>query len=384
MTVQIENRDNGIQIVRLTGASASKSFSRESLPIIADAIDKGLKNPDIKGMVITGEGKFFSAGADINAFQESIEANEAPQLIRDLTNILHPLLMRIRESSTIVVAAINGAAAGGGLGLALACDARIASPKAKLAASYASIGLSPDGGTTWLLPRLVGEQRSRQFFFENQIWNAEESANAGAIDEVVNEDELINRSIEIATNWSQWGNHFREATKHLLHVQTLNDFETWEIVPKQIPRRNILPGDMIQNLIDAVSNATSEDQNHTNLGKAIRTVIEGVANHFFENEGIQQPKFSKFQVDSVKQSLLDALGFGGKGSILVAGVGSGKTLAFMLTPLILCKRDILDGKNDYGAHFIPVSSQSPCSRSIFQISPSIRYRCWYTNPASPL
>ena len=226
MTVQIENRDNGIQIVRLTGASASKSFSRESLPIIADAIDKGLKNPDIKGMVITGEGKFFSAGADINAFQESIEANEAPQLIRDLTNILHPLLMRIRESSTIVVAAINGAAAGGGLGLALACDARIASTKAKLAASYASIGLSPDGGTTWLLPRLVGEQRSRQFFFENQIWNAEESTNAGAIDEVVNEEELINRSIEIATNWSQWGNHFREATKHLLHVQTLNDFET--------------------------------------------------------------------------------------------------------------------------------------------------------------
>ena len=132
MTVQVENRDNGIQIVRLTGASASKSFSRESLPIIADAIDKGLKNPEIKGMVITGEGKFFSAGADINAFQESIEANEAPQLIRDLTNILHPLLMRIRESSTIVVAAINGAAAGGGLGLALACDARVASPKDRL------------------------------------------------------------------------------------------------------------------------------------------------------------------------------------------------------------------------------------------------------------
>ncbi|MGB1523024.1 MAG: enoyl-CoA hydratase-related protein, partial [Candidatus Poseidoniaceae archaeon] len=70
MTVQIENRDNGIQIVRLTGASASKSFSRESLPIIADAIDKGLKNPEIKGMVITGDGKFFSAGADLNNFSD--------------------------------------------------------------------------------------------------------------------------------------------------------------------------------------------------------------------------------------------------------------------------------------------------------------------------
>ena len=226
MAVTIKDLGEGIALVTMAGKSATQSFSMEFLPKIAEAIQSTLANPSVKAVVLTGEGKFFSAGADINAFQESIEANEAPQLIRDLTNILHPLLMRIRESSTIVVAAINGAAAGGGLGLALACDARIASPKAKLAASYASIGLSPDGGTTWLLPRLVGEQRSRQFFFENQIWNAEESANAGAIDEVVNEEELINRSIEIATNWSQWGNHFREATKHLLHVQTLNDFET--------------------------------------------------------------------------------------------------------------------------------------------------------------
>ena len=226
MTVQIENRDNGIRIVRLTGAAASKSFSRESLPIIAQAIDDGLSDQSIRAMIITGDGKFFSAGADIHAFQEAIDANDAPQLIRDLTNILHPLLIRIRQSSTIVVGAINGAAAGGGLGLALACDVRVASPKAKLAASYASIGLSPDGGTTWLLPRLVGEQRSRTFFFENQIWSAEEALGAGAIDEVVEADELINRSIEVATNWSQWGNHFREATKHLLQVQSQNDFET--------------------------------------------------------------------------------------------------------------------------------------------------------------
>ncbi len=226
MTVQIENRDNGIRIVRLTGAAASKSFSRESMPIIAGAIDDGLSDQSVRAMIITGDGKFFSAGADIHAFQEAIDTNDAPQLIRDLTNILHPLLIRIRQSSTIVVGAINGAAAGGGLGLALACDVRIGSPKAKLAASYASIGLSPDGGTTWLLPRLVGEHVSRRFFFENQIWSAEVALGAGALDEVVEAEDLINRSIEVATNWSQWGNHFREATKHLLHVQTMNDFET--------------------------------------------------------------------------------------------------------------------------------------------------------------
>ena len=107
MTVQIENRDNGIRIVRLTGAAASKSFSRESLPIIAQAIDDGLSDQSVRAMIITGDGKFFSAGADIHAFQEAIDANDAPQLIRDLTNILHPLLIRIRQSSTIVVGAIS-------------------------------------------------------------------------------------------------------------------------------------------------------------------------------------------------------------------------------------------------------------------------------------
>ena len=225
MGVEVQQQGD-VRIIKMAGQASTQSFSRAFLPLIAEAIDDGLKDRSTKAIVLTGEGRFFSAGADINAFQKSIDDNDAPDLIRELTGVLHPLLQRIRTSSTIVVAALNGVSAGGGLGLALACDARVGTDDARMAASYAGMGLSPDGGTTWLLPRLVGEQRSRQFFFENQIWNAEESANAGAIDEVVNEDELINRSIEIATNWSQWGNHFREATKHLLHVQTLNDFET--------------------------------------------------------------------------------------------------------------------------------------------------------------
>jgi len=147
-------------------------------------------------------------------------------LIRDLTGILHPLLLKMRTSKTIFIAAVNGACAGGGLGLALACDARIGTENTKIAASYAGIGLSPDGGTTWLLPRLVGEQSARRFFFENQIWNATESLNYGAIDEIVADESLIDRAVEIANHWSKWGDHTKEATKHLLLSQNVNDFET--------------------------------------------------------------------------------------------------------------------------------------------------------------
>ena len=226
MPVETSNLGDGIALVTMAGKSATQSFSMEFLPQIAEAIDSALSDNSIKAVVITGEGKFFSAGADINAFAKSIENNDAPKLIRDLTGILHPLIVRIRQSPTICVAAINGACAGGGLGLALACDVRIATSEAKIAASYSGMGLSPDGGTTWLLPRLVGTQNSRKFFFENSIWNAQQSLDYGAIDELVESSELLSRATEVAKVWSSWGPNTKEATKHLLDVQTHHDFET--------------------------------------------------------------------------------------------------------------------------------------------------------------
>lgn len=214
---------DGVTVIQLTGGTASQSFSREFLPKISQAI---MDSMDSDAVVITGEGRFFSAGADIDAFKKAIDEDDSVQLIRDLTGILHPLIMKMRTSKTIFVAAINGACAGGGLGLALACDARVATSGAKIAASYAGIGLSPDGGTTWLLPRLVGEQKARAFFFENAIWDATQSLENGVIDEIVDDMSLIDRSVEVAKQWSQWSQHTKEATKHLLLSQNVNDFET--------------------------------------------------------------------------------------------------------------------------------------------------------------
>lgn len=215
--------DNGIRLIRLKGETASTSFSRKSMKIIAEAIDSALTDKSVRGFVLTGEGRFFSAGADINDFQTSLDEGEIVTLIHDLTGLLHPLLMRMRRSSKISVAAINGAAAGGGLGLALACDARIAGNGAKLAASYAGIGLSPDGGTTWVLPRLVGEQIAKRFFFDNSIWNSEQALEFGAVDEIA--EDPIAVALDLAHKWSRWSDHTLESTKHLLDSSHDNDFE---------------------------------------------------------------------------------------------------------------------------------------------------------------
>lgn len=225
MTVETEQMES-VRLIRMGGQSSTQSFSRAFLPLIAQAIDDGLSDHATKAIVLTGEGRFFSAGADIQAFQSSIDENEAPALIRALTGVLHPLLQRIRTSSTVVIAALNGVSAGGGLGLALACDARVGNHDARMAASYAGMGLSPDGGTTWLLPRLVGEQPARRFFFRNEVWTAQKAHELGAIDLLVDEASLLDTAVAMANEWSSWGSHTKEATKHLLHVQADNDFGT--------------------------------------------------------------------------------------------------------------------------------------------------------------
>ena len=132
----------------------------------------------------------------------------------------------MRTDPTILIAAMNGAAAGGGLGLALACDARLATADAKLAAAFFKLGLSPDGGTTWLLPRLVGNQATRRFFFNDETWGGEEALQKGAIDEIVPVEELIERAVELASDWGQWAKISRSGTKQLLDASTSTFFQT--------------------------------------------------------------------------------------------------------------------------------------------------------------
>jgi len=216
----------GIARITLGASAASKGFSSEGVAAIAEVINCALDDEEIRAIVITGSGRWFCAGADVAAFSKAIEDDSIVALVENLTDTLHPLLVKMRQSSTICVAALNGAAAGGGLGLALACDYRVCGESALLVAGFASLGLSPDGGTTWLLPRLVGDQTARRFILENSRWKAAEALAEGAVDEVVANEELLDRAHAVAAEWSKWSHHTREATKHLIEVQSTQDFAT--------------------------------------------------------------------------------------------------------------------------------------------------------------
>jgi 2-(1,2-epoxy-1,2-dihydrophenyl)acetyl-CoA isomerase len=225
MALTVERLDGGVALVTLTAESAQNAFSVEAMTTISNTINSLIDDEEISAFVLTGTGKFFCAGADINEFRACYD-NTISELVQGLTDILHPLLVRIRQSDTVYVAAMNGAAAGGGLGLALAADYRIAVPKTKIAAAFFSLGLSPDGGTTWLLPRLVGAQRAKKFFFNNETWSGEEALTLGVIDDLVEPEDLIIRSLKVATSWGDWAKSSRAGTKQLLDSQSFNDFET--------------------------------------------------------------------------------------------------------------------------------------------------------------
>ena len=225
MVLEVERRES-VAIVTLSAEAARNAFNSDSMSEISKMLNQLMDDSEIRGIVITGTGKFFCAGADIEEFQRSIEDGRIGPLVDDLTSILHPLQVRMRTDPTILIAAMNGAAAGGGLGLALACDARVAVADAKLAAAFFKLGLSPDGGTTWLLPRLVGNQATRRFFFNDETWSGDEALEKGAVDEIVSQDELVDRAVELASDWGQWSKISRSGTKQLLDASTSTFFQT--------------------------------------------------------------------------------------------------------------------------------------------------------------
>ena len=221
----IEHHDGGVAVVTFRRAESMNSFDPQVLRGLRRALTALLDDPAVRAVVLTGTGKAFSAGADVRAFAASLQDGSSVQWVLDATAELHPLLLDLHQSAKPFVAAVNGVAAGGGLGLALVADYRVGGPDARLAAGYFGIGLSPDGGSTWLLPRLVGEQRAKRFFFTNEVLGAEEALRCGALDELVPQDRLLPRAIEVARTFGAWAHHSREATKRLLEAQSASTFQ---------------------------------------------------------------------------------------------------------------------------------------------------------------
>jgi 2-(1,2-epoxy-1,2-dihydrophenyl)acetyl-CoA isomerase len=153
---------------------------------------------EARALVLTGAGKAFCSGADLNDLMADYESGDGPDLSRLLEDVFHPALHALLDCEVPVVGAINGVAAGAGLGLALACDLRVMAEGAFLTSAFTAIGLVPDSGTTWWLSHHLGVSRALEIAFTNRRVGADEARELGLCVDVVPGDQLLDRARSLA------------------------------------------------------------------------------------------------------------------------------------------------------------------------------------------
>ncbi|WP_026907877.1 enoyl-CoA hydratase-related protein [Paucisalibacillus globulus] len=176
-------KDEKIATIVLNRPTAYNAFTEQMNREIVKALKTATKDEEIKCIVITGSGKAFCSGQDLAGVDENTNHAEF------LRERYHPMLRALKKIPKPVIAAINGTAAGAGMGLAFACDFRLMKSNAKLVSAFMNIGLVPDSGFLYMLPRLVGYAKALEIATLGKPIVAEEAGNWGLVTEVIAEEE---------------------------------------------------------------------------------------------------------------------------------------------------------------------------------------------------
>src|SRR6266853_3876893 len=183
--VDVEGGIGWIRFNRPEKMNAIGTLTRKQL---GDAIKQAEKDEAVRVVVLTGSGRAFCSGADVTEMVGDGQMRTPEDVGNVLRNEYMPMLTRLRTMPKPTIAAMNGAAVGIGASYALACDIRIATPEAYLMEAFINIGLAPDGGVSWLLPRLAGTGVAYELFFTGKALSAEDAHRLGVINRLVPAD----------------------------------------------------------------------------------------------------------------------------------------------------------------------------------------------------
>ncbi|TCK26351.1 enoyl-CoA hydratase/isomerase family protein [Pseudonocardia endophytica] len=196
-TLHLTEHPGGVVVLTLNRPDRANAMTATMFDELADVAHLLERRDDARVLVVTGAGRAFCAGYDL------ADAERLPELgavgMLDLQERAARALLALRSVRVPVVAAVNGAAAGGGMALALAADIRIGSPNARFVASFVTIGLSAgDLGTSWLLPRLIGPAAAAELVFTGRTMSADEAERRGLLNRIVPADQLLPTVRELA------------------------------------------------------------------------------------------------------------------------------------------------------------------------------------------
>lgn len=201
-TIRTEIIDNSM-IIYLSREDKMNAFTFSMQQEIVSALDEGEMNDDIKTIIFTGDGRAYCAGADLSSggatFDNRKGRERTNNVVRDSGGLL---TLRLFKNKKPIIAAVNGAAVGIGVTMTLPMDARICTDKARFGFVFAKRGIVPEAASSWFLPRLIGINKALELCYSGKIISANEAREIGLVSEVVSDDKLIERALEISNEFT--------------------------------------------------------------------------------------------------------------------------------------------------------------------------------------
>ncbi len=198
LTYEIKNQ---VAVITFTRPETYNPLDETSGLEFVEALEAAGADPEVRVVIITGQGKAFSAGGNVKRMYDYVSEHPgqgASPMFARLVDLLNRSVLAIRQMPKPVIAAVGGVAAGGGLGWVLAADIILASSEAKFDTAYIRIAVSPDGGNTFFLPRLVGPWQAAELFFRGKAIGADEARRVGLINRIIDPDRLMPEALALA------------------------------------------------------------------------------------------------------------------------------------------------------------------------------------------
>lgn len=222
MTTLLSNLQSAALILTLSRPERANAFSLELIGELQDAFKRAASDSQVRAIVLTGAGNVFGAGQDI----EEIKSYGADISYREhLLQTYNPLVLQIRRIEKPVIAAINGPCAGASLGIALACDIRLASENANFVVGFNGIGLVPDSAVSLLLPSLIGLGRASELTFTNARISAQQALEWGMVNRITSFDNLMPQAMKLAAQLSAGPTGTYGLTKQAFNKAVLSNLE---------------------------------------------------------------------------------------------------------------------------------------------------------------
>ena len=221
--LEVDVRD-GVAHVTLNRPQAGNSINLEMGRELLHAALRCDEDPGVRAVVLAGSGNSFCFGGDLKEFSE--RGDDLPRLLKELTTYLHAAISCLARMDPPVVAAVHGAAAGGGFSLAISCDLVLAAESSRFAMAYSKAGLTPDGSSTYHLPRLVGLRRAMELALTGRELSAQEAFEWGIVNRVVPDEVLSEEATGLAERLAAGPTRALGASKRLLHGGWTETLET--------------------------------------------------------------------------------------------------------------------------------------------------------------